>query len=134
MTHTVLSRDERTARLAELRAREAARKIRLTGGPLMDQPLVDRLAFALFDPGAIVPRNNGYSEPMHRWQARAAQYVIPETTPAEEQLRAELSAYERMTAQQCPKGEHADWLVDSEYAHACPWCRIAELEAGGGRG
>ncbi|MFJ8006148.1 hypothetical protein [Streptomyces fagopyri] len=133
MNNRNLSREERTARIAELRAREAARKVWLTGGPLMEQPLVDRLAFALFDPGAIVPRNHGYSEPMHRWQARAAQYVIPTTTPAEEQLRAELSEYEQMSPQQCPKGEHADWLVDSEYAHACPWCRIAELEAGGDR-
>ncbi|MFE5895872.1 hypothetical protein ACFQ67_00325 [Streptomyces sp. NPDC056488] len=42
---------------------------------------------------------------------------------------AELENYEQLNPQQCPKGLHADWLVDSEYAHACPWCRIAELEA-----
>lgn len=36
---------------------------------------------------------------------------------------------ERMTPQTCPAGQHADWAVDSENAHACPWCRIAELEA-----
>ncbi|MGW4703731.1 hypothetical protein [Streptomyces sp. NPDC004285] len=54
---------------------------------------------------------------------------------AAEQLRvqrdriAELEDYERLSPQQCPKGLHADWLIDSEYAHACPWCRIAELEA-----
>jgi hypothetical protein len=42
---------------------------------------------------------------------------------------AELADYERLSPQQCPKGLHADWLVDSEYAHACPWCRVAELEA-----
>jgi hypothetical protein len=34
-----------------------------------------------------------------------------------------------MTPQACPAGLHADWAVDSEHDHACPWCRIAELEA-----
>lgn len=34
-----------------------------------------------------------------------------------------------MTPQACPAGIHADWAVDSERDHACPWCRIAELEA-----
>lgn len=33
-----------------------------------------------------------------------------------------------MTPQTCPAGLHADWAVDSEHDHACPWCRIAELE------
>lgn len=42
--------------------------------------------------------------------------------------RAELAAVEMLAPQQCPAGRHADWLVDSEYAHACPWCRIADLE------
>lgn len=46
-----------------------------------------------------------------------------------EQLRAELAEYEPLNPQQCPTGLHADWLVDSEHTHACPWCRIAELEA-----
>lgn len=35
----------------------------------------------------------------------------------------------RMTPQQCPEGVHADWAVDSEDAHACPWCLIADLNA-----
>jgi len=38
--------------------------------------------------------------------------------------RADLAAYEMLAPQQCPAGKHADWLVDSEYAHACPWCQI----------
>ena len=42
--------------------------------------------------------------------------------------RAELAAFEMLAPQQCPAGLHADWLVDSEYAHACPWCRVADLE------
>ncbi|MFI8535406.1 hypothetical protein ACIGMX_34815 [Streptomyces aquilus] len=44
-------------------------------------------------------------------------------------LEQQLAEYEPLNAQQCPKGLHADWLVDSEHTHACPWCRIAELEA-----
>lgn len=43
-------------------------------------------------------------------------------------VRKELDEYEVMAPQQCRAGKHADWLVDSEYTHACPWCRIAELE------
>ncbi|MBH0242073.1 hypothetical protein I3W98_03675 [Streptomyces cavourensis] len=53
-----------------------------------------------------------------------------------DRLRAELAhrdkdlePYEALNPQQCPAGQHADWLVDSEYTHACPWCRVAELEA-----
>jgi hypothetical protein len=34
---------------------------------------------------------------------------------------------ETLAPQQCPAGLHADWLVDSEYAHACPWCQIDSL-------
>lgn len=44
--------------------------------------------------------------------------------------RTELAVFEMLAPQQCPAGLHADWLVDSEYAHACPWCRVAELEVG----
>ncbi|MEV7112373.1 hypothetical protein [Streptomyces anulatus] len=59
-------------------------------------------------------------------------------TPHEFRLRAEakaaelekqLAEYEVMNPQQCPAGKHADWLVDSEHTHACPWCRIEQLEA-----
>lgn len=44
-------------------------------------------------------------------------------------LEKQLAEYEVLNPQQCPKGLHADWLIDSEYTHTCPWCRIAELEA-----
>lgn len=46
-----------------------------------------------------------------------------------ERLKAELEPYEVLSPQQCSKGVHVDWLVDSEHAHACPWCRLAELTA-----
>ncbi|MEU3990195.1 hypothetical protein AB0F24_17765 [Streptomyces platensis] len=46
-----------------------------------------------------------------------------------ERLKAELEPYEVLNPQQCADGVHVDWLVDSEHAHACPWCRIAELTA-----
>lgn len=36
---------------------------------------------------------------------------------------------DEMSAQQCPAGKHADWAVNSEHAHACPWCEIARLHA-----
>ncbi len=77
----VMSREERTSRLADLRAREAARKVVLRGKPLMDLPLEDRIAFAIYDPGAIVPRGDNYREPINRWQARAVTYVLAEEKP-----------------------------------------------------
>lgn len=73
-----LTRDQRTERLRELRAREAARKVVLRGVPLMDLPLKQRIAFAIYDPGSIVPRGDNYQEPLYRWQARAVTYVLPE--------------------------------------------------------
>ena len=73
-----LSRKERTVRLAELRAREAARKVVLRGKPLMELPLEQRIAFAIYDPGALVPRGDNYREPIHHWQARAVTYVLAE--------------------------------------------------------
>ena len=42
--------------------------------------------------------------------------------------KAELDEYAVLNPQQCPAGKHADWLVDSEYTHACPWCQIEELK------
>ncbi|MFI8191445.1 hypothetical protein ACIF8T_21920 [Streptomyces sp. NPDC085946] len=78
--HRALSWEERTARLADLRAREAARKVVVRGVPLMDLPLERRIAFAVYDPGAITPRGDDYQEPLHRWQARAVTYVLPEET------------------------------------------------------
>ncbi|MFF4479488.1 hypothetical protein ACFY1A_21055 [Streptomyces sp. NPDC001520] len=39
------------------------------------------------------------------------------------------SGFEAMTPQKCPKGVHADWAVDSEETHTCPWCERDELLA-----
>lgn len=33
------------------------------------------------------------------------------------------------TIQRCDAGEHADWAVDSENTHACPWCEVERLRA-----
>jgi hypothetical protein len=33
------------------------------------------------------------------------------------------------TIQHCDAGEHADWAVDSENTHACPWCEVERLTA-----
>ncbi|MEH0552538.1 hypothetical protein [Streptomyces sp. B21-101] len=67
----------------------------------------------------------------------AARTDVPALLAEIRRLRAELAEYEVLNPQQCPKGVHADWLVDSEYAHVCPWCenerlraRVAELEGG----
>ena len=49
-------------------------------------------------------------------------------------LRSEHAPYEMLAPQQCAAGKHADWLVDSEYAHACPWCEIEKLRAATGEG
>jgi hypothetical protein len=72
----VMTREDRATRLADLRAREAARKVVVRGKPLMDLPLKQRIAFAIYDPGAIVPRGDNYSEPLNHWQARAVTYVL----------------------------------------------------------
>ena len=76
MSLSTLSREERTARLTELRAREAVRKVVIRGVPLMDLPLERRIAVAICDPGLIVPRGDNYQEPVFRWQARAVTYVL----------------------------------------------------------
>lgn len=78
MTNRLLSREERSTRLADLRAREAARKVVLRGKPLMELSLKQRIAFAIYDPGAIVPRGDNYREPLYQWQARAVTYVVDE--------------------------------------------------------
>jgi hypothetical protein len=76
VTTRLLTREERSARLIELRAREAARKVVLRGVPLMQLPLERRIAFAIWDPGAITPRGDNYQEPVFRWQTRAVTYVL----------------------------------------------------------
>lgn len=51
----------------------------------------------------------------------------PETAAEVKQIQGELAEYEMLSPQQCPKGLHLDWLVDSESSHACPWCEIDRL-------
>jgi hypothetical protein len=46
-----------------------------------------------------------------------------------EQRNKDLEPYEVLNPQQCPAGLHADWLVDSEYTHTCPWCELDRLRA-----
>ncbi|MFD3741111.1 hypothetical protein [Streptomyces sp. NPDC058629] len=84
-----------------------------------------------YDPDAIV----GVANPIARWVEKSAQHTT-DLLAEVDRLRTELAQrnkdlepYEALNPQQCPAGQHADWLVDSEYTHACPWCRIAELEA-----
>ncbi|MFI6140393.1 hypothetical protein ACIBCC_19660 [Streptomyces griseus] len=80
---TPMTREQRTQRLADLRARMAARNVTLSGGPLMSLPLNRRVGFAISDPGAITPRGDDYREPLHAWQARAVASVLPEATEAD---------------------------------------------------
>lgn len=54
-------------------------------------------------------------------------------TPPTPDLPAEATAQpehplDRLTAQTCPARIHPDWAVDSEDAHACPWCEIEKLD------
>jgi hypothetical protein len=59
----------------------------------------------------------------------AARTDVPAMAAEIRRLGAELAEYEPLNPQQCPAGKHADWLVDSEYTHACPWCEIDRLKA-----
>ncbi|MET9704895.1 hypothetical protein [Streptomyces griseus] len=88
-----MTREERTQRLADLRARMAARNVTLSGGPLMSLPLHRRIAFAIADPGAITPRGDDYREPVHLWQARAVAFVVPESAEVD-RLRARVAELE----------------------------------------
>lgn len=45
------------------------------------------------------------------------------------QRNKDLEPYEVLNPQQCPAGVHADWLVDSEHTHTCPWCELDRLRA-----
>ncbi|PVC80557.1 hypothetical protein DBP19_36075 [Streptomyces sp. CS090A] len=85
---------------------KASMDIKVAESPEMYTLVVQRHA-----PGALTP---------HEARQKAEAKVT--------ELEAQLAEYEVMNPQQCPAGKHADWLVDSEYTHACPWCRIAELE------
>ena len=37
--------------------------------------------------------------------------------------------HDLLTPQRCENGVHADWVVDSEEDHACPWCEANRLRA-----
>ncbi|MFF1483106.1 hypothetical protein ACIGZH_01815 [Streptomyces sp. NPDC058319] len=39
------------------------------------------------------------------------------------------AGFEEMSPQQCPARTHADWAVDSEQIHSCPWCEVERLRA-----
>ncbi|MFD8949400.1 hypothetical protein ACFV0B_11155 [Streptomyces xanthophaeus] len=73
-----LTREERTERLRLLRGRESARRVRLSGGNLLELPIKRRISAAIFDPGLITPRGDDYTEPLCAWQARAVLYVLAE--------------------------------------------------------
>lgn len=82
----------------------------------------DRLADAV-GPIELIGEHSSGNNP---W-ANALELITPHAEV--QKLRADLEPYEMLTAQQCQNGKHADWAVDSEHNHLCPWCRIAELKA-----
>lgn len=58
--------------------RPSIEDIRIGGNDrLMDVDLERRIRFAIGDPGAILPRGDNYTEPLHAWQARAVMAVLP---------------------------------------------------------
>ena len=110
-----------------LRGREAlAREERLHGDTIDDrdraQDMADKLAYAVA-PETVIGEHTADNSP---W-ANALELVTPKAEV--DRLRNELAAFEMLAPQQCAAGKHADWLVDSEYAHACPWCQIEKLRA-----
>jgi len=50
-----------------------------------------------------------------------------DTHPGESTLTSD--AHDLLTPQRCENGVHADWAVDSEEDHACPWCEANRLRA-----
>lgn len=146
MSTPTMTREERTTRLADLRAREAARKVVLSGTPLMDLPLDRRIAFALFDPGAITPRGNNYQEPLNRWQARAVNFVLPDPDAEFTQVRLERDRYRlawqsaRERAQAYGEGilritgdreSYQEWLKQEQAATQQLRAKVAELMSEG---
>jgi hypothetical protein len=65
----------------------------------------------------------------HSAQARESMLLVVAEVARLTKRVAELEQFEIMSSRRCERGVHADWLVDSENTHQCPWCRIAELEA-----
>jgi uncharacterized small protein (DUF1192 family) len=57
---------------------------------------------------------------------------VPALTAEVERLKAHWAEWEwaeMLTHQSCGHGKHADWWVDSEHNHLCPWCEIERLKA-----
>lgn len=114
------------ALLAEVRRlqTELAKEELLHGDTIDDrdraQDAADKLAYAVA-PEDVIGEHTADNSP---W-ANALDLVTPKVDV--DKLRAELAATEMLAPQQCPAGLHADWLVDSECAHTCPWCQIDKL-------
>lgn len=93
----------------------------------------DAVVFALGGSQMLrTPAEAAGLERLHRERAET-NAVLAAGDEERAQLRArlaELEPYEALTPQTCERSLHLDWFADSEEIHACPWCRIAELEAG----
>lgn len=148
----VLAGEDVPALVAEVRRlrAELAREERLHGDTIDDRDrfhdMADKFAYAVA-PEEVIGEHSSMNCP---WE-NALDLITPmaeveklreelerQTALAEQgaranqelkRLRAELAEYEVMNPQQCPAGKHADWLVDSEHTHACPWCEIEKLRA-----
>jgi hypothetical protein len=68
------------------------------------------------------------SEVVSQRRSRELKEFAVRAWEAEAEL-AELRWAEMLTGQECENGKHADWFVDSEHNHLCPWCRIQKAEA-----
>jgi hypothetical protein len=97
----------------------------MTENPLTDQQLdeIEQRAAAMFE-HADLGNDDDQREAEH-----LSGTDVPALLAEVRRLRAELAPFEMLAPQQCPAGKHADWLVDSEFAHACPWCAIDRLRA-----
>lgn len=112
MNADLMTRKERTERLTYLRGREAARKVHISSGRLMDQPLQKRIAFAIFDPGAITPRGDNYQEPLYAWQARAVSYVVDTQPSPAEVLREAAASLTAIGNPATERGAGVRWAAD----------------------
>lgn len=63
---------------------------------------------------ATKPGEHWAADVLRRMADAAAAVPVPDETAG------------RMSPQQCAKGIHADWAVDSELEHTCPWCELAK--------
>lgn len=92
----------------------------------------DAVVFALSS--AQLLRAPGEATAVERLQQERFELIAALAAASEERGQlvarlAELAPYEELTPQTCERDQHLAWFVDSEETHACPWCRIAELEA-----